>query len=137
MGDVQKRPDLETVFKRLGGPLDKDAVRVILQDVQRDDFDDQQIGDIFERYADPATSNWTLGSVTTFLASRDNVQSPVHNLTQPLTDYFVASSHNTYLVAEQWRGASTVEGYVRVLLAGCRSVESERLMARSAGLTDP
>ena len=47
------------------------------------------------------------------------------DMTHPLTDYFVSSSHNTYLVGQQWRGESTVEGYIRVLLAGCRCVESE------------
>lgn len=70
---------------------------------------------------------WGKDAVKLFLSSPDNVHTPVatQNLSKPLTDYFISSSHNTYLVAEQWRGASTVEGYVRVLLGGCRCVESE------------
>ena len=45
-------------------------------------------------------------------------------MSHPLPDYFISSSHNTYLVGEQWRGESTAEGYIRVLLAKCRCVES-------------
>lgn len=70
---------------------------------------------------------WGKDAVKLFLSSPDNVYFPAaaQDLSKPLTDYFISSSHNTYLVAEQWRGASTVEGYVRVLLGGCRCVESE------------
>lgn len=66
---------------------------------------------------------WTLESLTGFLSSADNAPPRAIDMTQPLPNYFISSSHNTYLVGEQWRGESTVEGYIRVLLAGCRCVE--------------
>jgi phosphatidylinositol phospholipase C delta len=68
-----------------------------------------------------------LDSLTEFLLSPQNVQVKAHDMTRPLPEYFISSSHNTYLVGEQWRGESTVEGYIRVLLAKCRCVESECL----------
>ncbi|KAJ7623411.1 1-phosphatidylinositol-4,5-bisphosphate phosphodiesterase 1 [Roridomyces roridus] len=67
----------------------------------------------------------SLEDFSSFLVSQDNA--PTHpesnDMTMPLSSYFISTSHNTYLVGNQLVGVSTVEGYVRALLSGCRSVE--------------
>lgn len=37
------------------------------------------------------------------------------DMTHPLNDYFISSSHNTYLVSDQLVGPSDLWGYVRYL----------------------
>ena len=61
-----------------------------------------------------------------------DIFNPDHNqvnqdMTQPLNNYFIATSHNTYLTGDQLLSQSRVEMYAYVLQTGCRCVEGKSL----------
>eukprot|EP00043_Microstomoeca_roanoka_P005501 m.56102 g.56102 ORF g.56102 m.56102 type:complete len:1354 (+) comp12995_c0_seq1:65-4126(+) len=70
-----------------------------------------------------------IGMFVEFLHSSENsIWNPDHDMVyqdmhMPLACYFIASSHNTYLMGDQLRSESSVEAYVRCLRDGCRCVE--------------
>ncbi|RDL35000.1 Phosphoinositide phospholipase C [Venustampulla echinocandica] len=52
-----------------------------------------------------------------------NVPSSVTDRSHPLPDYFISSSHNTYLIAHQLYGSSSADAYETALKTGSRCVE--------------
>jgi hypothetical protein len=67
-------------------------------------------------------------SFTRFLADPKNSILALPDLSKkdwsrPLNEYFISSSHNTYLTGNQLYGSSTTAGYINVLSRGCKCIE--------------
>uniref|UniRef100_A0A8C8DPU6 Phosphoinositide phospholipase C n=1 Tax=Oryzias sinensis TaxID=183150 RepID=A0A8C8DPU6_9TELE len=85
------------------------------------------IDDTMRRTNDP---EFTVSEFLGFLFSKENAvwdekYSEINNLNMnnPLSHYWINSSHNTYLTGDQLRSESSTEAYVRCLRLGCRCVE--------------
>ncbi|KAK7793999.1 hypothetical protein R5R35_003961 [Gryllus longicercus] len=62
------------------------------------------------------------------LSDECDIMDPAHlrvceDMNQPIAHYFISTSHNTYLLEDQLKGPSSVEGIVRALSNGCRCIK--------------
>ncbi|GAA6016812.1 hypothetical protein JCM10207_003260 [Rhodosporidiobolus poonsookiae] len=127
---LKRRADVEAIFSTFAGVgsagLDLTAWRRFLQDTQRVTATEEELAKCFAKYASPTDQVVILDGFISFLMSSDNAaikDESEQDMTRPMPEYFISSSHNTYLIGSQFQGQSTVEGYIRALQQGCRSVE--------------
>ncbi|XP_034072783.1 1-phosphatidylinositol 4,5-bisphosphate phosphodiesterase delta-4-like [Gymnodraco acuticeps] len=134
---LTQRDDVLRVFQEFsfdGQKLSKRDLEDFLRDEQLEGGDIQlHAKQLIECY-EPSDTAKLLNAMTFdgFLMYLGSVEGSIFNpqwlgifqdMSQPLCHYFISSSHNTYLMEDQLRGQSSVEGYIRALSRGCRCVE--------------
>ena len=141
------RKDIQNLFGKvkMGTEWDikLDEFFEFLKDAQKVDIvrERQYCESVFDRFARVAQTVLTLpdaepiiGQKTLGLQGFQNFLTSGYNsplamskgeptLDRPLNEYFISSSHNTYLIGRQVAGASSVEGYIQALIRGCRCIE--------------
>ncbi|XP_035531499.1 1-phosphatidylinositol 4,5-bisphosphate phosphodiesterase beta-3 [Morone saxatilis] len=140
------RPEIQSIFEESGSKrkpfISLDQLMDFINRRQRDSrlnevlyppLKREQVRQIMEKYETNTSQlerdQISLQAFTRYLGGEENSIVPperldvIDDMNQPLSHYFINSSHNTYLTVGQLTGLSSVEMYRQVLLTGCRCVE--------------
>jgi phosphatidylinositol phospholipase C delta len=153
---LKRRPEVQKLAKEVAEGSDRISdvqfVAFMRKSQQSKLADDSLLG-TYRKFCEAGDDAMSIEGFTSFLVSSENAAfgeqslKPVQDMTRPLCEYFISSSHNvrgqvhvganidleqTYLVGNQLNGESTTEGYIRALQQGCRTVERA---SRTAMLT--
>ncbi|KAL2006637.1 hypothetical protein VTN00DRAFT_9305 [Thermoascus crustaceus] len=143
---LKERKDLKSIFKEIATEpkegLTLQEFLAFLREVQREDVENDKTYwiSMFKRFVHRSKSRlqttpeplddhvrMNFDAFSSFLASACNgiysSRPPESRFDRPLNEYFISSSHNTYLLGRQVAGESSTEAYITALQQGCRCVE--------------
>jgi phosphatidylinositol phospholipase C delta len=144
---MKQREDVRTIYRDLATDAEKglsvEEFCRFLRDIQNEDVaaDRAYWEGVFARFVrrsksreqaqqdalDGEVARMNESALASYLISTFNVpmrsQPAQYSLDRPLNEYFISSSHNTYLLGRQVAGQSSVEAYISALNRGCRCVE--------------
>ncbi|KAF8863946.1 putative 1-phosphatidylinositol-4,5-bisphosphate phosphodiesterase 1 [Acephala macrosclerotiorum] len=143
---MKRREDVRAIYQTLASDPEKgitiEEFFRFLVEVQHEDVEDDRTHweFVFAKFArkskpreqvqdgsDVEIPRMNEAALSSFMISTFNVPlmtAPAeYSLDQPMNEYYISSSHNTYLLGRQVAGQSSVEAYISALNRGCRCVE--------------
>ena len=143
---MKRREDVRALYREVASDIDSGMTWTefldFLRDVQGEVIDDSAPWEaVFAKFSrryrpkdagkldngvdeTPRMSEAALAGYLTSTYNPPLVKAPQeYSLDRPMNEYFISSSHNTYLLGRQVAGNSSVEGYISALMRGCRCVE--------------
>ncbi|KAG2734062.1 hypothetical protein G9P44_003587 [Scheffersomyces stipitis] len=128
---LKKRSDIMEIWSLVCGSGQSMTLEIFKQfiiQVQKDNIENAVLHKIFKKFCVDTLDYWLPENFNNFLLSKystaiQQIEDEEQYMSYPLSEYYISSSHNTYLVGRQVAGDSSVEGYIRALQRGCRCVE--------------
>lgn len=126
---LSARDEMVSIFASVsnGRPfISSEDFRRFMRVSQKNSHSDEYIDSLYTSYSSSG-NGINLAFFTAFLLSSSNSISlegrTPFDMHRPLSDYYINTSHNTYLVKSQVSMSSSLEGYIRALMKGCRCIE--------------
>ncbi|KAJ9054417.1 hypothetical protein DSO57_1014857 [Entomophthora muscae] len=131
---LQLRPEVHKLYASIVShsemsSLSEEDFYSFLRIQQKENHSPEMLKSLFHRYSQGNPLELSEKQFLCYLCSEDNSalrsieDHPKHDMNYPLNDYWINSSHNTYLTGDQIKSPSSTSMYKDALLKGCRCVE--------------
>ncbi|KAK6461021.1 1-phosphatidylinositol-4,5-bisphosphate phosphodiesterase 1 [Scheffersomyces coipomensis] len=135
ISNLKKRNDIIEIWISICGDeqskMSFEMFKNFMINIQKENLEIDQLQRIFKKFGNEKNDYWLPENFNSYLMSKycqslisiPNDINANNYFNHPLNEYFISSSHNTYLIGRQVGGESSVEGYIKALQRGCRCVE--------------
>ncbi|KAM6900644.1 1-phosphatidylinositol 4,5-bisphosphate phosphodiesterase delta-1a [Xenentodon cancila] len=133
---LTQREEIDVIYMNYAqteGQMSSRDLQNFLLNEQREQATLEEAHNLIEKYevdgAAKEKMHMTKDGFLMYLQHEDrSILNPAHkhvyqDMSQPLNQYFISSSHNTYLMEDQLKGPSSTEAYIKALMKSCRCVE--------------
>ncbi|QEU60348.1 Plc1 [Kluyveromyces lactis] len=123
---LKARPEIEIIWNQIKNKdtkvVDFQSFYQFICDVQGEVISQTNAYKIFKKYC-TADELLDVEGLLKFLTKQPFLRLFEEDYSRPLNEYFISSSHNTYLMGKQVVDEVSVEAYTRALQQGCRCIE--------------